>query len=457
MAEVYNHWRSAFLAYLLNSADVFIGGDIITTDESIEFRGGRNVGPLPTLYGYDGNYIEPVNQWLIHLKAEKRLENLSSYARALKFYWCFLESEELAWDNFPAVKALKPAYRYRNDGLLKKVKTGEIAFSTANTYICHLVQFYLWAAYEHYFPVTETNKPFDIEFFRFRNNDILAHMKPKFFVQTTDLRIRVPKDSNSLNIRRLSPLSQTMLTEFAIHLSQTSVEMQLICLLAAQCGLRIEEATGFTLTALNQAVQRTESRTHYEITIGPSNGVPTKYNKTRTIEITNTLLDKLQHYAISERRMTRFDKLQRRIKAMLKMGQQEIKTVPGTLFSDKIRSESLVSAIQNEPLFISQQGSPCTPQSTGARFGELRKKIINSGIAFDHKFHDLRCSYATYRLYSLLTAGIEPADALSLLMQWMGHKNESTTWKYLRYLKTKEALKEKISMLDEIMHRALLE
>lgn len=39
MAEVYNHWRSAFLAYLLNSADVFIGGDIITTDESIEFRG----------------------------------------------------------------------------------------------------------------------------------------------------------------------------------------------------------------------------------------------------------------------------------------------------------------------------------------------------------------------------------------------------------------------------------
>ncbi|MBK4655470.1 tyrosine-type recombinase/integrase [Enterobacter cloacae] len=155
--------------------------------------------------------------------------------------------------------------------------------------------------------------------------------------------------------------------------------------------------------------------------------------------------------------MTRFDKLQRRIKAMLKMGQQEIKTVPGTLFSDKIRSESLVSAIQNEPLFISQQGSPCTPQSTGARFGELRKKIINSGIAFDHKFHDLRCSYATYRLYSLLTAGIEPADALSLLMQWMGHKNESTTWKYLRYLKTKEALKEKISMLDEIMHRALLE
>ncbi len=39
----------------------------------------------------------------------------------------------------------------------------------------------------------------------------------------------------------------------------------------------------------------------------------------------------------------------------------------------------------------------------------------------------------------------------------MGHKNESTTWKYLQYLKRKEALKEKISVLDSIMHQALEE
>lgn len=42
-------------------------------------------------------------------------------------------------------------------------------------------------------------------------------------------------------------------------------------------------------------------------------------------------------------------------------------------------------------------------------------------------------------------------------MGWMGHKNESTTWKYLQYLKRKEALKEKISVLDSIMHQALEE
>jgi hypothetical protein len=42
-------------------------------------------------------------------------------------------------------------------------------------------------------------------------------------------------------------------------------------------------------------------------------------------------------------------------------------------------------------------------------------------------------------------------------MGWMGHKNESTTWKYLRYLKRKEVLKEKISMLDNIMHQSIEE
>lgn len=40
-------------------------------------------------------------------------------------------------------------------------------------------------------------------------------------------------------------------------------------------------------------------------------------------------------------------------------------------------------------------------------------------------------------------------------MGWMGHNHESTTWKYIRYLKRKEALRDKFSMLDTLMHDAL--
>lgn len=113
------------MAYLLNSSDVYIGCEINTAADPIEFKAGRNVGSLPTLYNNNGEYIEPVNQWFIHLKAEKRLENLNSYARALKYYWSFLETEGLIWDTLPAVKALKPTYRFRNDELFKKIKTGK--------------------------------------------------------------------------------------------------------------------------------------------------------------------------------------------------------------------------------------------------------------------------------------------------------------------------------------------
>lgn len=100
-----------------------------------------------------------------------------------------------------------------------------------------------------------------------------------------------------------------MLHSLALHLREGSPEVRLMAMLGAQSGLRIEEVAGFTLDALNQAAPRDGSRTHYEITIGPANGVPTKYNKTRTIEITAPLLHELQRYAIAERRMKRLDKL----------------------------------------------------------------------------------------------------------------------------------------------------
>ncbi|MCE9783090.1 hypothetical protein [Shewanella algae] len=85
----------------------------------------------------------------------------------------------------------------------------------------------------------------------------------------------------------------------------------------------------------------------------------------------------------------------------------------------------------------------------------MRRTIVANSIPFTHRFHDLRCSYATYRLQSLLDAGIKSTKELVLLMQWMGHNQESTTWKYLHYLDRQDALKEKVSMLDEIMHSVI--
>lgn len=444
------------MAKLVKSSDVFIGSNINIESSHIEFNGGRNLGPLPTLYDGQGHYVEPANQWFIHLAAERRLEDLSSYSRALLRYWSFLDKyEDLGWDKFPPVKSLKPTYRFRNQDLLENAKAGNIAYSTANTYINHVVKFYLWAASEGYYPITKSNKPFEIEFVLVKNNSMLAHMMPKFTVQTSDLRIRVPRDAVSGKIRSMNPLSADSLSALSLQLRETSPEIRSIVLLGVQCGLRIEEATGMTLDALNQAVLCPDSKDRYELTIGPCNGVPTKNNKTRTIEISEQLLRNLRRYAIDQRRIHRLNKLLKRIEHFRSIFPEKNRPSLHPLGLTKNKLDALIAADRHEPLFISQQGNPVTPNVANTRFGEMRKAIQKTQSTFNHHYHDLRCTYGTYRLRSLLDAGVDPGDALILLMGWMGHENESTTWLYLRYLKRKEALKEKISILDDIMHQAL--
>ena len=56
-------------------------------------------------------------------------------------------------------------------------------------------------------------------------------------------------------------------------------------LLACECGLRIREACSFTLNALHEARPVSALKTRYHITIGPRNGVETKFSKTRTVVV----------------------------------------------------------------------------------------------------------------------------------------------------------------------------
>ncbi|EKN6193523.1 TPA: tyrosine-type recombinase/integrase [Yersinia enterocolitica] len=444
------------MATLITSTDVHLSNSIDFDIENIEFLGGQNIGGIPTLYDYQGHYVESVNQWFIHLASARQLEDLSSYSRALLRYWKFLElNRDLAWDNFPPIKSLKPTYRFRNEDLLRSVKEGKLAYSTANVYIHHVVQFYLWAAEEHYYSISENHKPFEIEFVNMRTDSTLAILMPKFSVQTSDLRIRVPKNSSSGQIRSLNPLSQKDLFEMSRILQQSALEIYLICNLGLQCGLRIGEASGLTVSALNQAVATSNYNNRYQISIGPHNGVPTKFSKTRTIEMPSNLLNALCNYAIDERRLLRLNKLHTTIKNQNESSTKKNTSLIKLSTLEKEQKNKKVAVENNEPLFISQRGIPFSPTTIYTQWGKLRSSIQKTSPNFNFKFHDLRCSYGTYRLNDLLHAGLEPAEALDLLMGWMGHNHESTTWQYLRYLKYKDALKDKIAMLDSIMHEAL--
>jgi hypothetical protein len=158
-----------------------------------------------------------------------------------------------------------------------------------------------------------------------------------------------------------------------------------------------------------------------EFEIGPHVGVSTKKGKIRTIEMPANLMRDLNDYGISERR--------------------EIRLAGVGAFGKK-----------PAPLFINQRRVPYTTKSIMKLWGDIRTQIrMKFKLPFKHDFHDLRASYGTYRLQSLIDAGVPPSIALTLLMGWMGHDQERDTWRYLSFLKAHEVRKHAMTMLDDLM------
>ncbi|RMZ61839.1 site-specific integrase, partial [Vibrio anguillarum] len=133
---------------------------------------------------------------------------------------------------------------------------------------------------------SEKEAPFKMEYVSVQSTGMLAHISPTFTVQTSDLRIKVPRDSSSKNIRPLKPLSNDSLGILTSYLPQASIELRLQVLLSIDTGMRINEVATLSLDVLKTAIRLAESKHRYELTISPQlNGVQTKYAKRRTIEI----------------------------------------------------------------------------------------------------------------------------------------------------------------------------
>lgn len=436
------------MTQLIHSSDVYKDTELTLRDDGTYHcqPTKNNIGSLPTLFSDDGAFLQEPNSYLFYLKAVKKAKDLNPCSRALLKYYQFLEDKQLAWNHFPPIKRLKPTYLFRSH-LLKLVKRGELAHSTANTYMNQVKNFYLWAMHEGYLRIKrEQEAPFKMEFVQVKNLGMLAHIKPTFTVETSDLRIKVPKDSDSNNIRPLTPLTQESLDLLLSFLPRTSEELRLQVLLSIDTGMRIEEIATFSLNALDTATPVAESQHRFELTLCPqSTGVQTKFDKKRRIEISIELLGALREYQVSERRLSRANKLYKKI--------SQLTDDSVTLNHNSI--EMLERCERHEPLFISQQGNPMTRETIESRWIELRGEIQKVDSSFKHRFHDLRATYGTYRLNDLVDAHLGTIEALELLMGWMGHKDESTTWKYLRYLRRKEVFKTKFGILDSIMHEAL--
>ncbi|ELB2802830.1 tyrosine-type recombinase/integrase [Vibrio alginolyticus] len=433
--------------YLIQSSNVYKQAELTISNNTYQCTPVKgNIGTLPTLFNGDGSFNHEANSYLFYQKAVKDAKDLNPCSQALYAYYQFLEDENLTWSNFPPVKRLKPTYLFRSH-LLKQIKKGALAHSTASIRMNQIVNYYKWLMHDGYLKIkNEKEAPFKMEFVSVQSSGMLAHISPTFTIETSDLRIKVPKYSDSSNIRPLTPLSQESLSILTQYLPNASEELRLQVLLSIDSGMRIQEIATLSIGAVETATPIAESEHRFELSLSPqTTGVMTKHLKSRKVEISAELLSALNDYRISERRLKRVNKLDLKLEGLPKI-------------ADTLKQEAherLVLSERHEPLFVSEQGNPVTAKSIEARWTELRSKIKKTHPTFSHRFHDLRSTYATYRLSDLLGAGCSPSECIDLLMGWMGHRNESTTWKYLCYLQRKEAFKVKFGILDSIMHEAL--
>ncbi len=395
-----------------------------TGEISFNFEGTANeVLNVPLLYQDSGVPVSVVNNWLIYLKSSHHRKQVNTQVQALLHYFIFLDAISLEWDEMPVTPRNKPTYKFSKH-LRDAVRSGSIARTTANNYLGSVVNFYKFYLNRGY---SFLNKPFNYETIKIKIDGSHEFMRNKFiFANTTDIRLNLPKDSSHGGIsRELVPLSDNEWTlvddicrikgkvisntthgSTSVNLSQ---EFKLAVALARYTGLRREELITFRSKFIYKPTTEQLDQKYLVHTdgiyISPQQGVETKGSGSRIIEIPSVLMLLLHQYINSNRYIKR-----------------------RKLFEINNSEES-----SNPPLFISQNGHFYASSTFNARWGEVRNTVRLQCPSFNHKFHNLRSTYAVERLKELLNKGIKEGDALDYIQSVMGHKSRSTLLHYLKF------------------------
>ncbi|WP_392352527.1 tyrosine-type recombinase/integrase [Pseudoalteromonas rhizosphaerae] len=415
-----------------------------TGEISFNFNGkGHVVEDIVLLYQDNGLPVSVVNNWLIYLKTSLYRKSVNTQAQALLHYFIFLDEIGLAWDEMPITSRNKPTYKFSKH-LKDAVKNGAIARTTANNYLGSIVSFYKFYLSKGYEFI---NKPFNYKTIKVNVNGGHEFSRGKFvFVDSTDIRLNLPKDKSNFGMpRELVPLSEhewTLVDEICSQgkvysntskgaaLVNLSEEFKLAVALARHTGLRREEIVTFRSKFIYKPTAE-QFRHKYLIHsngvhISPQEGVNTKGSGSRTIEMPSSVMLQLHQYINSKRYIKR----------------------------RKLFEVNNPDELNNPPIFISQNGHHYASRTFNARWCEVRNTVKVSHPSFNHKFHNLRSTYAVTRLKELLNQGIKEGDALDYIQSVMGHKSRSTLLHYLKFchqkLKANEVYEQALDLVLKV-------
>jgi len=358
-----------------------------------------------------GQLVKPACLYLYWKKDEEQAKSTATDAKALLLYFRFLHQNNLNYWKFPHSKSRKQTFKFA-DFLVGAIQENDIAISTARTYLRVIVNFYKFLGRNNLIEFSERNKPFDFELVSIHQTGILAHTQRVISVQTTNLMKKIPKEQKKHITRKLSPLTQEHLTTFLTYLAAIPNDKALIFEVALATGMRLQEV----LTIPESSIINPQYSHPIPISIGPINGVKTKFSKQRNIEIPSQLMIKLHEYLWSSARQK---------------------------YAAKEKNKT-------DRLFISRQGTPFNANTIEKTFSDIRKTISEKYTDFNYAIHDLRSTYATYTLHRLWEEKGSLRVAASILQELMGHNSFTSTFKYVEFMEANVLMLKHAQQMSEI-------
>lgn len=359
----------------------------------------------------DGRLVKSACLYLYWKKDEEQAKSTATDAKALLLYFRFLHQNALNYWQFPHSKSRKQTFRFA-DFLVNAIQSDDIAISTAKTYLRVIVSFYKFLGRNNLIEFSEKNKPFDFEMVSVRQSGMLAHTQRVISVQTTNLMKKLPREQKKHVTRTLSPLTQEHLNAFLQHLAIMPEDKVLIFEVALATGMRLQEV----LTIPESIIFNPESTYPIPVSIGPKNGVKTKFSKQRHVEFPASLMFKLHQYLWSSRRQR---------------------------YAAKGKNES-------GKLFISRQGMPFNSNTIEKSFSDIRSVLSKQYVDFNYAIHDLRSTYATYTLHRLWEEKGSLRAAASILQELMGHNSFTSTFKYVEFIEANALMLEHAKHMSDI-------
>lgn len=385
-----------------------------TDGQSLAWKERLDVPPiknLPQIFYSDGTPFLAANAYA---KEKAELGNASETVLSgmyhLVAYLSWLEDRGLNWTHFPLRKRERCLYRYRGY-LIEQRNEGEISSSTASARMSAIVRFYRWAMVNNWIE----RKPYWQDRTVSLKFTTPVGISRTFSVGSSDLSIPNRKRTSFTledGLIPLEPRTRRKLLQFLK--ANEMIELYLMFLLGFFTGARIETIRTLRLQSLETLIPDPTIERLYRLPVGPPTVVKTKFNVSGSLLVPEVVLNELKVYAKSVRRLWR---------------QSKAKDSEKTL------------------LFLTSFGTKYNANTFNSLMTKLRRKLGASGyVEFqDLKFHQTRATFGTQLMKSCLASSRGSVeDAIDFVKNAMLHRDERTTWKYVKFIDN-EKIKKQLS------------